>query len=64
MFNEKQIEYMKSIGLNMNFDNLSDDDLIKIEDVVSERLQVVGFDEDDKITTDGKMCESILDELE
>lgn len=63
MFDEKQIEYMKSIGLNMDFDNLTDDDLVKIEDVVSDRLRVVGFDENDKITTEGKLCESILDEL-
>ena len=36
MFSQKQIEFMKSIGLDMNFLRLSDDDYCKIEDTVGD----------------------------
>lgn len=61
MFNQEQIKYMIKIGLNLNFDNLSDDDIIKIDDVVGDRLMMVGFDENYEPNWDGRMCESILD---
>lgn len=38
MFTEKQIAYMKSIGLNLNFNHLSGDDWIKIEDTIGDHL--------------------------
>ena len=63
MFNSKQIEYMKSLGLNFDFDVLSDDELAEIEETVGEALQKSGFDKDYKATKEGKMCESILDQL-
>lgn len=61
MFSNKQIDFMKSIGISVDSDNLSDNDFIKIEDAVSEKLQKSGFNKDDKITELGEMCESILD---
>jgi len=61
MFNQEQIKYMIKIGLNLNFDNLSDDDIIKIDDVVGDRLMTVGFDKNYEPNWDGRMCESILD---
>lgn len=63
MFSEKQIEFMKSIGISVDFNNLSDNELISIEDRVSEKLQKSGFDEENKITETGTICESILDLL-
>lgn len=63
MFNKKEIEFIQSLGIEADFENLSDDVLVKIEDIVSEELQKSGFDEDYKITDKGKMCESILDKL-
>lgn len=63
MFSKKDIEFMQSIGIKADFENLSDDMLVKIEDIVSEELQESGFDENYKITDRGKMCESILDKL-
>jgi len=63
MFSKKQIEFMESIGININVGNISDDDLVKIEDTVSKKLQESGFDRDYNITETGKMCESILDNL-
>lgn len=63
MFNQEQINFIKSIGLEFDFNNLSDDDIIQIEDGVATELQISGFDENYNITNIGKMCESILDDL-
>lgn len=63
MFNSKQIEYMKSLGLDFDFENLSEDELFQIEEVVGEELQMSGFDEEYEATKEGKLCESILDQL-
>lgn len=64
MFNDKQMEFLKSIGIDIDFEHPSDDDLVMVEDTVAEKLQVSGFDDDYEITEIGKMCESILDLLE
>ena len=63
MFDEKQKVFIKSLGLEFDFDNLSDDALIDIEDSVAEKLQQDGFDDNYNITDIGEMCESILDKL-
>lgn len=63
MFNKKQKEFIQSLGLKLDFNNLSDDDLVKIEDAVADKLQLSGFDANNKPTSVGKICESILDEL-
>ena len=63
MFNNKQKEFMQEIGISVNFDHLTDDDYIAIEETVSEWLQKNGFDKGYNPTDDGLMCESILDEL-
>jgi len=63
-FTSIQIEFMKSLGLVIDFkNNLTDDELDKIEDVVAEKLQISGFDQKYEITSVGLMCESILDQL-
>lgn len=63
MFDKKEIEFMQSLGIEGDFENLSDDMLADIEDIVAEELQKSGFDENYKITDKGKLCESILDKL-
>lgn len=63
MFNEKQRKFIQSLGLKLDFDNLTDDDLVKIEDAVAEKLQQSAFNAAYDTTSVGKMCESILDEL-
>lgn len=63
-FNEKQIEFMRKIGISITFsETLSDKDSLLIEEKVSEHLQKHGFDSEYKPTKDGEMCESILDIL-
>ena len=63
MFNENQIIFLKSLGFEVDFNNLTDDNLAQIEEIVSDELQRSGFDISDNITDVGKMCESILDDL-
>lgn len=63
MFTEKEKEYMRSIGLNLDFDNLSDDDYILIEEVVGDRLTLSELDENYYPTPNGFLCYEILDKL-
>lgn len=63
MFDKSEIDFMESLGINADFKSLSDDMLAEIEDIVSEKLQKSGFDENYRITEDGKICEVILDKL-
>ena len=63
MFTQEQILYMKSIGLHLDFALLSPDDFALIEATVAERLQKVGFDKDYNVSTEGALCEAILDAL-
>ena len=63
-FNEEQIELLQRIGVPVNsFDSLTDEEIERIEAEVSEHLQKHGFDKDYKPTEEGKICESILDNL-
>lgn len=63
MLSKQQIKYLTKIGLNLDYNNLSDNDWIKIEDAVASRLEALGFDKNYNVTLEGKMCESILDVL-
>ena len=58
-FSEKQIEFMKNIGVSV----ISDEEYEVIEDKVTEYLQKQGFNTDYSVTEHGKMCESILDRI-
>lgn len=60
MFSEKQINFMKQIGLSINFENLSYSETDRVEEMVSEYLQGQGFDEEYDPTEEGEICESIL----
>lgn len=62
MFNQEEITYMKKIGLNLDYHNLSDDNYALIEEVVGDELQNE-LDDDYNPTINGKICESILDKL-
>lgn len=62
MFTDEEIQYMKNVlGLNLDFNNLSDDDWLLIEETVADRLGIYGFDENYEPTPDGLMCEALID---
>jgi len=63
LFSDEQKKYLKRLGLKIDFSNVLDDDLLKIEEAVSDRLEMYGFDEKYDVTQEGAICESILDLL-
>ncbi len=63
LFNNRQIQYMNSIGLYFDFNDLSSNEICKISDTVSKHLQIHGFDKNYRVTSVGSMCESILDAI-
>ena len=63
-FTEKQKELIKSIGLNVNFDNLSDDDICDIMLAVGDELTLHCLDENYEPNERGKICEEILWKIE
>lgn len=62
-FKNTQIEFMKKIGISIKQKNISDSDILLIEEKVSEYLQEKGFNEDYSPNQEGEICESILDML-
>lgn len=64
MFTDKDIQYMRNVlGLDLDFNNLSDDDLLLIEDTVADKLGVSGFDDNNEPTYDGVICEGLIDKI-
>ena len=64
VFTEKQIDFMRSIGLSFDFNNLSDDEYVEIEEQVGDWLQLHGIaPSGDDVNEIGLMCESVLDAL-
>lgn len=62
-FKNTQIEFMKKIGISIKQKNISNSDILLIEEKVSEYLEEKGFNEDYSPNQEGEMCESILDML-
>lgn len=63
MFTQEEISLMRRIGLDFDFDNLSDEEWCEIEEVVGENLVLRCLDEDYNPNEEGWVCESILDKL-
>lgn len=62
MFTDEEIKFLKKLNWKKTY-NLNDNDVFEMEDVVSNFLQINGFDENYKITKDGKLAEDILDKI-
>jgi hypothetical protein len=63
MFDDEELELMKEFGLDMDFNNLSDDDYVEIEDVVGTKMVTKCLDHDYNPNAKGLICERILDKL-
>lgn len=63
IFTVQQVQMMKRIGLSLDFDSLSEDDYVKIEETVGDYLERYGLDEKYQPNKDGRICEAILDRL-
>lgn len=62
MFTNDEKKLLEELGID-NVNNLSDYDIVKIENIISNFLQSKGFDKNYKLTEEGKLAESILDKI-
>lgn len=65
MFNSEEIALMRSLGLNYDFDNLSENDdyWADIEETVGNYLTLKCLDKDYNPDENGAICESILGKI-
>lgn len=63
IYNKDQIIFLKTLNLDFEDKESSNDDLATIEEIVGDELYLNGFDSDDKPTEIAIICESILDLL-
>ncbi len=65
MFTDKEINFMKLIGLDCDFENLSEENdyWAEIESVVGDALVLTGLDENYKPNEIGWICEGIIDKI-
>lgn len=62
MFHPKEIELMKRLGLTINFSSPSDNELVRIEEVVGD-FYTQEAQETNAATETILLCESILDKM-
>jgi hypothetical protein len=65
IYSKEQIEYMKSLGLNFDYANMTDNNWCELEETVGDRLTLgcLDVDNDYKPNDEGMFCYSILDLL-
>lgn len=65
MLTKEEIEFLKKLGLNFDFEHLTEDsdEWADIEECVGDELMYEGLDENYFPNEIGKMCEAILDKL-
>lgn len=63
-FNDKQKELLGTFGFEFDINgDLSEDDLLEIDDAVSELLMDEGINEEEEMNELGVLCESIMEML-
>ena len=62
-FTDEEIHLMESLGLDLDFKNLSDDDWGIIEDTVGDYLVMSTLDENQEPTEESQICYAILDKI-
>ena len=64
MLTDEEKRYInEKLNLNVDFDNMSDDDWIRIEDAVGDRLTLHCLGKDYEPNDEGRFCYAILDKL-
>ena len=60
-FNEKQVALLSSMGLPSSFDQMTDDELIAVEDALADEMMTSGLnDAGDGLSEYGELCRSII----
>ena len=62
-FNAEELVFIKSLGIDVDFSNLSDDDCINIEFSVGDVLTMEAEANPDRWTKKMRLCEDIIDKL-
>lgn len=65
MLTNQEIEFLKSLGLNLDYDHIADWDMewADVEERVGDELVMQGLDENYNPNPIGVICEGILDKL-
>lgn len=65
MLTKQEIEFLKSLGLKLDYDNIENWDMewAEVEDRVGDELVMRGLDENYNPNRIGVICEAILDKL-
>lgn len=62
--NEEQLELMRSLNLATNVEELDDDQLMRIEDRLTEEMQLHGLNsKGDGLNAHGELCRSTIEAL-
>ena len=64
MFDKMQKNYLSSLGIEVDLDSPTKEDIRKIKSAVQEKLDKKGFDQNYNLTPEGVMCQTILEVLE
>ncbi|MGN0460267.1 MAG: hypothetical protein ACI4HL_05080 [Ruminococcus sp.] len=64
MFDKMQKNYLSSLGLEVDLDSPTQEDIQIIKCIVQENLDKKGFDQNYNLTPEGVMCQTILEVLE
>ena len=64
MFDRMQKYYISSLGIDVDFNSLTEEDVQKIKITVKENLDKKGFDQNYNLTPEGVMCQTILEVFE
>lgn len=64
MFDKMQKNYISSLGIDVDFNSLTREDIQKIKITVKENLDKKGFDQNYNLTPEGVMCQTILEVFE
>lgn len=62
-FSAQEKDLLKKLGITGGFSSLTDDDLMGIDEAVTEYLMDECIDEDGAVNADGKLCERIIEKL-
>lgn len=62
-FTTEEVSFMKNLGINYDFNNLTDDEWVKLEDIVATKLETEGLNESYEPNEIGLICEEILSKL-
>lgn len=62
--NDEQLELLRSLNLATNVEELDDDQLMRIEDRLTEEMQLHGLNpKGDGLNAHGELCRSVIEAL-